>query len=181
VRYCHPETLRGPFNRTFDEAQYARIIGIEPIVPFPVPEHVEPVVMVNPDECHPSSALRERFQVEAGTPITLVSQAGLPGERELLVDREERRRDGHRIVVADPSDPSLFPIAKWLPGADRIAAGAGYNTYWEIRWLGLDDRADLQAFRRRVDDQSPRLRLAGSHAMRENGADTLVRWMTRGR
>lgn len=98
LRWCHPETLRGPFNRVFNDAHYARIVGIEPILPFEVREHIEPVVVTNPEECLPA-------------------------------------------------------------------------------WLGLSARTDLQAFRRRIDDQTPRMRLAKDHVMRENGADTLVRWL----
>jgi hypothetical protein len=175
LRWCHPQFLRGPFNREFKEEQYERIIGVEPTIPFAVPESVPPVVIANRDECHPIGALRARLGVEDGVPITLIAQAGLPGERELLVDREERRNDGHRIVVASLADADLFPIAPWLPGADRIVGGAGYNLYWETRWLGLAERTEYQIFRRRIDDQTPRMKLAGAYEMRENGADVLAR------
>ncbi len=178
LRWIPKQFIRGPFNRSFRQEQYARVVATEPIVPVETTDWVEPVVICNPDECRPPGALRRRWSVAPGRSLTLVVQAGLPGEREALI-AEERARAGDALVVgAGPDDPdALFPIAPWLPGADRIVGGAGYNLYWEIRWLELDARARLVAFRRRIDDQTPRVRLAAGYRMRENGADQLAAWL----
>jgi hypothetical protein len=56
-----------------------------------------------------------------------------------------------------------------------VATGAGYNSFWEARWLGYADRTTFTAFARPIDDQVWRVRECGAHTMRENGADALAR------
>src|SRR5262249_37050341 len=151
------------------DEHYARVIGIEPIAPKESREHVDPVVVCNPDECHPAHALREHYGVPEGAPISFVVQAGLPGEGAELVRDERERAAGFDVVAAHlHGEAPLFPVAPYLPGADRIVGGAGYNLFWETRWLGLEARTELHPFRRAADDQTPRLR-APPHVWRENG------------
>jgi hypothetical protein len=176
VRDCHPHWLGGPFSRGFDEKRYTRVIGIEPGVPVAVRESIEPIVVCNRDECRPPRALRERFGVPDDRSLTLIAQAGAPGELELL---ERQGYEGTDVVVRARIDDAtpLFPLAPWLPGADRIVGGAGYNLFWETRWLDLSARAELRPFARSNEDQSRRLRLARDHRMRANGADALAQML----
>jgi hypothetical protein len=178
LRWCPPEYLRGPFNRAFRPELYTRIVGIEPTVRVEVTDRIDPVVVCNPDECRSRAELRARFGLAADAAVTFIVQAGLPGECDELVRYERERGSGHALVIASLHDPEpLFPVAPWLPGADRIVGGAGYNLFWETHWLGLRARTELHAFRRGIDDQTPRLNLTPSYAMKENGADTLARWI----
>ncbi len=73
-----------------------------------------------------------------------------------------------------------FPAAEWLGGADRIVAGAGYNAFWEAHWLGYAERTEWIPFRRTIDDQALRVELSRGMTPRENGADTLARWIAAG-
>ena len=50
VRSCPPMWLRGTATSKFDASQYARVIGIEPIEHEAIREHIEPIVVCNPDE-----------------------------------------------------------------------------------------------------------------------------------
>jgi hypothetical protein len=139
-------------------------------------EAVDPVVICNPDECRPPGALRERLGVPAGRRLSVVLQAGRRGESEQL-----QRLAGEGAAVLDLFDPEApFPAAEWLGGADRIVAGAGYNAFWESRWLGYHERTEWMPFPRSIDDQALRLELGRATRPRENGADVLARWILKG-
>ncbi len=172
ARTCVPVWFVGPKALPFDRSLYARVLAIEPSAPLDVAkETLEPIVIANPDECRPPGALRERFAVPEGTRLEVVMHAGLPGERGQL---EASSGAGTRVLDLYDAD-ALFPAAEWLGGADAIACGAGYNSFWEARWLGYADRTTFRAFARPIDDQEKRVRTCGGHVMRDNGADLLAR------
>ncbi|MBM4361952.1 MAG: hypothetical protein FJ104_04680 [Deltaproteobacteria bacterium] len=180
LRWCPPQFLKGPFNTAFRQDWFRRVIGIEPIVPVEVTDSIAPLVVCNPDECHGRGDLRRRLGIQDERPVTLVVQAGLPGERDELLRYERERdpeRESHIIGLSLHDEDPLVPVAPWLPGADRIVGGAGYNLFWETEWLGLRPRTELHVFRRNIDDQTPRMRLTRDYVMRENGADVLARWI----
>ena len=82
------------------------------------------------------------------------------------------------VMSFDATDPAaLFPLAEWLSGADAICTGAGYNSFWEARWLGYYNRTRFTAFGRHIDDQEWRLTECADYTPKENGADQLARWM----
>ncbi len=131
-------------------------------------ERVDPVVVCNPDECEPPEALRRELGVPAERHLVVVAHAGELGEIESL------RADGATVCDLRQKD-ALFPLARWLGGADEIVCGAGYNAFWEARWLGYFPRARFTPFPRRIDDQAWRLHACAQVQMRGNGADTLAR------
>jgi len=170
--------LAGPPGAVFDPMQYARIISIEPIASGAVTHSVDPVVMVNPDECRPRGALRARLAMPAEQRLVAVVHAGLPGEQRGLVPASKA---GDLVVTFDLHEASaLFPIAEWLGDADELHCAAGYNAYWEARWLGYAARTTFSALPRRNDDQAWRIAKCRRYAMRANGADTLAGWLVRG-
>lgn len=171
--------LQGPSHHPFDPEQYERIIAVEPFLNLPVTDSVEPIVIVNPDERRPPEAIRKRYGVEPGQKLTVVVQAGLAGEAQELARREG---DGDSVLaVLSLHDPEpLFPSAPWLTGADRIVSGAGYNVFWESKWLGHYDRTVFFPFPRTVDDHAWRLSACSGVVMTANGADTLAGWILKG-
>ncbi|MFY9826792.1 MAG: hypothetical protein WAM82_35890 [Thermoanaerobaculia bacterium] len=176
VRICPPHWLAGPPGMPFEPAQYARIVAVEPMPERGQREAIDPVVICNPEECRPPGALRERLGIPSGRPVNVVLQAGRRGESGQL-----ERLAGEGAVVLDLFDPEApFPAAEWLGGADRIAAGAGYNAFWESRWLGYYERTQWLAFPRSIDDQALRLELGRGARPRDNGADILARWLLQG-
>ena len=72
-----------------------------------------------------------------------------------------------------------FPLAEWLPGADAICTGAGYNSFWEARTLGYFDRTHFTPFSHHIDDQAWRVRECAHYSPKENGADRLAQWILR--
>lgn len=171
LRKVPPIWFTGPAGARFDPRQYARIVAIEPLVHEAIRERIDPVVICNPDECEPPGALRARLAVPAGQPVLVSMHAGLEGELAQLGAGSGARAFDLR------AEGALFPLARWLGGADGIRAGAGYNTFWESRWLGYFDRMHFTPFARRIDDQAWRVRECAAVPVRENGADTLASWI----
>ena len=167
LRTCPRAWFDGPPDTRFEARQFRRIIGIEPFRHAVIRESVDPIVVGNPDECRPRTALRERLGVPDGQPLTVTMHAGLAGElAQLGADQ------AHRLDLF--ADDALFPVAEWLPGADRILCAAGYNAFWEARWLGYADRTRFTPLARKIDDQGWRVANCAAHPMRANGADTLA-------
>jgi hypothetical protein len=168
LRTCPRAWFDGPPDTRFDARQFRRMIGIEPFRHAALRESIDPIVVCNPDECRPPSALREHFGVPADRPLTVVMHAGLAGELEqIAVTGAAQRLDLF-------ADAALFPVAEWLPGADRIHCAAGYNAFWEARWLGYAARTRFTPLPRQIDDQGWRVTNCSGYAMRANGADTLA-------
>jgi hypothetical protein len=172
LRKCPELWFGGPSpEMRFEPSRFARLLAIEPhLGGGPWREKIEPIVVANPDECRPRDALRKHFGVPDGARLEVVMHAGRPGERARL----HRGVDGERVLDLF-DDAALFPAAEWLGGADRIASGAGYNSYWEARWLGYADRTTFLPFPRPIDDQAWRVRACEGHTMQDNGADVLAR------
>jgi hypothetical protein len=174
----HPRAwLDGPPGFPFDASQFARIVAVEPL-PSPSPaitDTIDPVVLVGRDEQRPSGALRERLGVPEGKRLVVVAHAGMPGELRFL--QPTARADEEVVVLDLHASDAIFPLAEWLGGMDRLYTGGGYNSFWEARWLGWADRTTFTPFPRRNDDQRWRIAMCSSSRIRENGADTLARWI----
>ena len=187
VRRTPPAWFVGPPGFPFERARFARVLGIEPgLDAAQIDETIAPIVTANPDELRAKGALRAKLEVPAGLPIHVIHQAGEPDEwRQLLDVRPERPVHvfapgavwGHTPpqCVHLHDGGALFPLAAWLGDAAAIASGAGYNAFWEARWLGHSRRTTFVPFIRKIDDQAWRLRTCSSHVPRENGADVLAR------
>lgn len=174
VRCCPPSWLRELLGVRFQPEDYARIIGIEPVTNGTANESVAPIVIANPQDSRPTGALRKHLGVNDGPDLNVVVHAGERGEIHLL---REMAGDGvwSELSLFSPNSP--FPIAPWLCEATRIVAAAGYNSYWEARWLGYSSRTSFVPLQRPIDDQRRRLWSSAGYQMRENGADVLARWI----
>jgi hypothetical protein len=172
VRACPPVWFVGPTPAVrFDPSRFARVFAIEPhLAHVPATDVIEPVVVANPDERRPRGALRERLGVASDARLEVVMHAGRRGEREALV----AGRPGS-VVLDLFDDDALFPAAEWLGDADAVTCAAGYNAFWESRWLGTFARTTFTPLPRLIDDQARRLRACSDHVVKENGADALAR------
>ncbi len=177
VRACPRAWFTGPSDTRFEPRQFARIIAIEPFRHAALRERIDPIVVCNPDECRPPLALRERLGVPPERRLVAVTHAGLRGEVE-KIEGTARDEPLARFDLFDTD--ALFPIAEWLPGADRVFCAAGYNSFWEARWLGYAARTRFIPFPRKIDDQAWRLATCLHYPMQENGADTLATWILAG-
>jgi hypothetical protein len=174
VRACPRAWFTGPRDTPFAPTQFRRVVAIEPFRHVAVRETVDPVVVCNADECRPPQALRERLGVSPERPLVVVAHAGIAGERATI----EAGARGEHVVRFDLfEERALFPVAEWLPGVDRVHCGAGYNAFWEARWLGYASRTSFRPFPRKIDDQAWRVATCLHYPMRANGADTLAGWI----
>ena len=175
IRRCPPIWLEGSQNVPFDPTHYDRIIAFEPMEHPVFTDALEPIVICNPDECRPPTALRELLYVPENNKLAVVAHAGSAGEIDEIGPDEVAGTTIARFDLREESAP--FPIAEWLPGADEIYMAAGYNCFWEARWLGYHDRTDFTPYGRFIDDQQWRLTECAHYTPTENGADQLARWI----
>lgn len=178
VRACPPVWLQGRGDVRFDAGAWERIVEIEPLNLSQATHRLDPIVIINPDECLPAPALHQQLGVSSSCSLTVVSHAGRLGELEVLQHvANERAEPNQTIVTLDLHRQGLFPAARWLGAAHRIIGGAGYNTFWEARWLGWSDRAVLIPFDRTIDRQRLRVEVLGDHRPKTNGADVMAQWI----
>lgn len=178
VRSCPPAWLRGNENIRFDSTQYARVIEIEPVGHPEIREQIEPVVICNPDEARTRDDVCSRWNIGNEKKIYVISHTGLDGENdELGADTDSQ--DNIAVIRSDLHDPdSTFPLAIWLPSVDRIYCAAGYNSYWEARWMNYAHKTRLRVIGRQIDDPLSRVNAGRDYRMKANGADTLARSIT---
>ena len=178
LRSAPPTWLEGPVGASFDSMQYAFIIFIEPICSSALTDRIDPLVMVNPDERERKGALREGLGVAGAQRLVGVMHAGHQGELATLLPDPQ---PGEVIARFDLWEQgALFPVAAWLGDCDALRCAAGYNSYWEARWLGYAARTTFTPLARVNDDQRWRLTRCGRYMMGANGADTLATWILRG-
>jgi hypothetical protein len=158
---------------------FDRLVSFEPRFDHPaITHHIEPIVVCNRDELNPPGSLRRRWNVPDGKRLVVVAQAGEPGEADAIAAQEGP--GAHVVRVDGRSADHPFPLAEWLADADQIYAGAGFNAYWESKWLGWFERTRFTAFPRPIDDQAWRLEACADYWPRDNGADQLARWILEG-
>ena len=178
IRRCPEIWFEGSELSPFDAGQYKRIIAIEPLEHDLFTDEIDPIVICNRDECQPPDALRKLLSIEQSRRLVAVAHAGEPGEiDEILVDEEP---DDQVVYCSLFDDLAPFPLAEWLPGADAIYTGAGYNSFWEARTLGYFDRTHFTPFPRHIDDQAWRVRACSAVSPQANGADQLAVWIMAG-
>jgi len=180
VRSCPPGWLVGGPTAIFDPSQYARVIGIEPTQHEQIREHIEPIVICNPDDARTRAEFCERWNVDETTRIVVISHAGLRGEIDILLAEHEADTEYNGantlVIQSDLRDGNaVFPMAVWLPAVDQVHCAAGYNSYWESRWMGYEGKTRLRVIDRKIDDPQGRINAGREYKMRENGADVLAR------
>lgn len=185
LRSCPPRWLVGPPEVPFDGRAFARVLWTEPCADGAIEgaERVEPIVYTPGDASSTvTTDLRARLRVTDPRPLALVAQGGKAGEIDALERlARERFASTHVVVRADlRAADAPFPLAPWLPQADAIVGGGGYNLVWELCWQGLLERSVLVPFARSIDDQAARLAVARTHRMGHNGADVLAADITAG-
>jgi hypothetical protein len=182
LRACPPHWLEGPDGVAFDRRRFARILELEPM-PFDTGgEPLGPLVVAHPDEVAPPETLRNRLDVPAGVPLTLVVHAGEPGEIAALEAHARNAAPaGARVARADlHADGALFPLAPHLPHADALVGASGYNFAWECQVLDLLGRTTFHPRRRAIDDQVARAALVRRSPRVPHGGDRLATMLVRG-
>ncbi len=180
VRSCPAIWLRGTQKMRFDADQYARVIGIEPVQNDQLDEFIDPIVICNPDEARTRAEVCRQWRIDDSQHIVAVSHAGLTGEiAAIRPDPMLKGASGDTpsaFIDADlHQEDAIFPLAPWLCGVDEVHSFAGYNSYWESRWMGYDNITQFHVVTRKIEDPGLRLAHGRDFVMKQNGADTLAR------
>lgn len=188
IRYLPPLWFRGVDGISWNPQDYAKIIKIEPFdVYIPMTTNVEtidPVVVVQASDLRANTELRTHFSIDAYKTLNVVIHSEAPKTLRLNKNLANKMHLRSNITTTDnevtlrlslKEQNVLYPVTPWLSGADHITAAAGYNTYWEIKTLGLMDKTSFTA---RMHDfygeQSWRSTAMASVTPLTNGADTLA-------
>ena len=192
ARWLPASWFVGPADTRFDPSRYRRILAIEPRQVPGATDLVPPVVICNPGEEKPAGSLRRHLGVPDGQPLRVIAHAGVAGEAHALaVPGAPHALAGESgaggsspgsapIVLSLHDAAALFPLAEWLGDADEISCFAGYNSYWEARWLGTWPRTRFSVLDRQRPEHEWRLRACGQVAMAANGADVIAKLITGG-
>jgi hypothetical protein len=175
VRSCPPSWLRGHGSAIFYPQLYSAIIRIEPCYCPVAHLSVDPVIIVNPNECKPTGALRSRLG-SSNPRLSIVLHTGSPDEHATL----NRVAPDEAVRLELDRDSGIFPAAQWLCDASEVYCSGGYNAFWESRWLGYSDRTRFVPFPRRIDNQAWRVEFCRNTPVRTNGADTIAHWIVTG-
>ena len=179
VRSCPPIWLVGNAQVRYLASQYQRVIGIEPVLHDEIREHISPMVVCDRDDAKSRAAFCERFGADTNKEVVAISHAGLPGE----IDKLKQAKDSGDISVVRldlHQNDAVFPIAPWLANVDRVYCSAGYNSFWEAKWLGFAERTTFSVFKRKIDDPLWRVKSNRDVVMHENGADVLANMIIKG-
>lgn len=172
ARWLPAQWFPGPPDARWEPRQYRRIVAIEPFAAVPgTTDSVPPLVVCNPGEARPRGALRALLGVPEGMPLRVIVHAGVAGEIDRLA--AGAHEPPRRLSLHDPAAP--FPLAEWLGDADEIFCAAGYNSYWEARWMRTEARTRFAVVERQRPEQQWRLRACAAAPVAENGADVLAR------
>jgi hypothetical protein len=178
TRQIDPRTFRfrtPDRELVFRPGDWDLVLRTEPRFDLPFPsESVEPLVLRNRDEIRSREAARADLGLKPEDRACLFAFSGRTGEgAEAWKSFSYLEDEGWTIVRSDNREGGLFPAMDWYNAFDLVVCGAGYNQFWEARYLRKE--AFFVPLPRRFEDQGRRVRLCSGYEFEENGADQVVR------
>jgi hypothetical protein len=138
--------------------------------------NIEPVVVKNRDEIISRDDALNGLGFDGERKTCVIAHNGYRGEIDSIAGEAVIFEDDHQIKVLTNEDGAgLFPLAMYANGIDYLIGGAGYNLFYEARYLGM--KAKFIPKERRADDQFWRVKTNRDYSFAENGADVLVDMM----
>lgn len=178
TRQIDPRTFRfrtADRELVFRPEDWDLVLRTEPGFDLPFPsEAVEPLVLRNRDEILTREAARADLGLGPEDRVCLFAFSGRTGEgAEAWKSFSYLEDEGWTVVRSDNREGGLFPAMDWYNAFDLVVCGAGYNQFWEARYLRKE--AYFVPFPRRFEDQARRIALCSDYEFEENGADQVVR------
>lgn len=178
TRQIDPRTFRfrtPDRELVFRPEDWDLVLRTEPGFDLPFPsESVEPLVIRNRDEILSAEAARADLGLASEDRSCLFAFNGKIGEgAEAWKSFSYLEDEGWTVVRSDNREGGLFPAMDWYNAFDLVVCGAGYNQFWEARYLRKE--AFFVPFPRRFEDQARRIALCSDYEFEENGADQVVR------
>lgn len=174
VDYRYFSFRRGSRQIEFDPDSYDLRLAIEPCADAPFPlRHINPIVIHNRDEILPRGEALARLGLEGDQKTFLLSHYGNPGEYDRFKKKYQKlEKKGWRGVYSTGGEGGLFPVVDYFNAFDLIICGAGYNSFWEVKYFKKE--AIIIQTNRAYEDVKIRMRECKHHEFSENGADQLV-------
>ena len=175
-RWMHLRTGEHDFIH-INTGDYDAALSIEPGFLPDGFSSVPPLVLKNRDELPSKAEAREALEIEEGKKCCIIAQNGRPGEFERILAEGSGTNDisDYRMIYTTNRNSealSLFPLIDYLPAADFIIAGAGYNLFYECRYLDIPGR--FFSFERNAENPQWRIDNNSSCTFTENGSDVIA-------
>ncbi len=174
--FYHIRTPNNDFR--FRPEDYDLLLRTEPgyAVPFEATE-INPMVLRNHDEILGKDAARADLGLENAERSCLFACSGESGQVEAVWKSFSYLQDeGWTVYRAQHREGGLFPTIDWFAAFELLVCGAGYNAFWEARWMRKE--AFFVPFPRLREDQARRPALFSDYQVQVNGADQLVGMLT---
>lgn len=178
-RQVHPSFFRVRLpdrDLAFEPRRWDMLVSCEPWdEPFPM-RRIDPLVLRNRDEILPRERALEALGASGRKPVFLLHLNARPGDFEAARKSWSYLADeGWDCAYSTNYEGGLFPAADCFAAVDLLACGAGYNSFWESTYLGMDAR--YMPAKARFEDAWERIRRGTGYRFAENGADTLARML----
>ena len=115
----------------FDGDGYDRVFATEPFAPpFPA-EHLNPVLLRNPEEIFPREESARRLGIDPNRETAFIALNGRPGEFENLKKTYSYLEDEYQVVYSSNYHGGIFPALDYYNASDVVVCGGGYSQFWE--------------------------------------------------
>ncbi len=165
-------------DMVFNPRQYDQAFRIEPFnCPFEM-ELINPLIIRNRDEIFSREEALQRLGLKDKPPVAFYGFTGNPGDHERHWKKYSYlKEEGYQLISSTSYQGGLFPIADYYNAFDLMICGAGYNQFWEV--IYFDKEAVFEVSPMHFSKQYRRVRECQEYTFSENGADRLVRVITR--
>ncbi|MBI9106546.1 MAG: hypothetical protein JEZ04_07340 [Spirochaetales bacterium] len=157
-------------------ADYSAAFSIEPgfqphgFAPLP------PLILKNRDELPSPEASRAKLGLIAGEKLCIAADNGPEDEYRDIIEKSKALCPFDCTLITATNkgggENSLFPLIDYLPAVDFVVGSAGYNLFYECRYLNIPAR--FFAYERKAEDQMWRIETNGHYHFHTNGADILA-------
>lgn len=174
VDYRYFSFNHGNRQISFDPDSYDLRFAIEPHVDVPFKlEEIEPIVIRNRDEILPREEALAKLGLKGDQKTFLLAHYGNPGEFDQFKKKYQKlEKKGWRGVYSTDGEGGLFPTVDYFNVFDLVICGAGYNSFWEVRYFNKE--SIIIPTNRAYENVKIRMHDCKKHEFTENGADQLV-------
>lgn len=159
-------------NLAFNNAQYDRVLAIEPFTP-PVPmEQINPLVVRNRDEIFSRGKALNFLNLDGSKKIALYSFSGKPEDYEKHLEKYSCLEKEYEVVRLSLRQNYLFPVVDYYNAFDLIVCGGGYNNVWASVYFQKE--SIFESTQLNFSNHEYRIKLSRNYHFKINGADQLV-------
>ncbi len=157
----------------FNNAQYDRVLAIEPFKSSVDMDLINPILIRNRNEIYSRDTALEKLGLDGSRPVGLVALNFKEGYFEHLRNKYSYLEYEYNVVyTTNLKGGGIFPIVDYYNAIDFIVCAAGYTQFWEVIYFRKE--AVFETFPMRFTDMEWRVRECLEYSFNENGADQLA-------